>query len=368
MGSPKKIAVNTRLLLKGKLEGIGRVGFSLLSRLVQQHPLVEFHFLFDRQYDSSFVFADNVIPHVISPPSRHPLLWYLWFERGVKKKLAQIKPEVFFSIEGFGQLSTSIKTVVLLHDINFYHYPRDLPFLHQWFYNKYFPLYAKRAQKVITVSNFCKQDICENLSISKNAVEVIYNGVEDSFLVSKHPDPPIKEPYFFYIGSIHPRKNIAIQLKAFDLFKKRTKASHKFILAGNKKWWTTKDQETFQELEYKNSVVFLGRIDQKSYLTYLQHAFCLMYVSTFEGFGLPIIEAMSVGIPVITGSGSAMPEVSGAAALLANPMSVEDIANHMESLQDVDLYDLLKEKGRKRSKDFSWDRSAEQLWKILTNA
>ena len=93
----RKIAVNTRFLIKNKLEGIGWFTYETLLRLTTAHPDTEFHFFFDRPYDSSFIFAKNVVPHVLFPPARHPFLWYLWFEWAVYRKLNEIKPDLFFS-------------------------------------------------------------------------------------------------------------------------------------------------------------------------------------------------------------------------------------------------------------------------------
>ena len=96
-----KIAINTRLLLKNRLEGIGRVTYEIVRRLVKAHPEDEFIFCFDRPYDKRFIFGENVIPLVISPPSRHPILWYLWFEHSLPSALKKHQPDVFYSTDGY---------------------------------------------------------------------------------------------------------------------------------------------------------------------------------------------------------------------------------------------------------------------------
>src|SRR5690606_7224010 len=116
-----RIAVNTRLLLKGKLEGIGWFTYQTLERIVKQHPEHEFIFFFDRPYDRSFVFASNVTPVVLSPQARHPVLFYLWFELGIPRLLRKYKADLFLSPDGFSSLSTKVPTCLVIHDLAFEH-------------------------------------------------------------------------------------------------------------------------------------------------------------------------------------------------------------------------------------------------------
>ena len=123
-----KIAVNTRLLLKGKLEGIGWFTYQTLRRMTEAHPEHEFIFIFDRKYDNEFIFSKNVMPVVVSPPARHPILWLIWFEWSVNRVLRKYKPDLFLSTDGHLSLSTKTPSVAVIHDINFHHRPGDLPF------------------------------------------------------------------------------------------------------------------------------------------------------------------------------------------------------------------------------------------------
>ena len=121
-----RIAINTRFLLKDKLEGIGWFTFEVVKQLVTNHPEHEFIFLFDRPYDKSFVFAKNVTPVVINPPARHPLLWYWWFEWSVPYALKKHKIDLFFSPDGYLSLKTNVPTVIVMHDLAFEHHPEDV--------------------------------------------------------------------------------------------------------------------------------------------------------------------------------------------------------------------------------------------------
>src|ERR1035437_5428435 len=110
------IAVNTRLLLKDRLEGMGMVMFETLKRITNQHPEHHFFFIFDRDYDEEFLFADNITPIIIGPQARHPVLFYLWFEYSIPRILKDIKADLFLSPDGYLSLSTKIKSLPIIHD------------------------------------------------------------------------------------------------------------------------------------------------------------------------------------------------------------------------------------------------------------
>jgi glycosyltransferase involved in cell wall biosynthesis len=246
-----RIAVNTRLLLKDRLEGLGRFAFETLKVIVNRHPEHEFYFLFDRPFDDEFVFGDNVTPIVVGPPARHPVLWHVWFEISLPKLLKKIDPDLFISPDGFLSLNSTVRSLPVIHDLNFVHNPQDLARSHAWFYNRYFERYAKRANRIATVSEFSKHDISQLYKIPENRIDVVYNGVSERF----HPIGEAEKamtrkkwsggnPYFIFVGSIHQRKNIERMLKAYDQFRVSSKGSFRFVFAGNRKWWTSSMQQT----------------------------------------------------------------------------------------------------------------------------
>lgn len=139
-----EIAVNTRLLLKNKMEGIGWFAYETLKRITQQHPEHHFYFIFDRPYADEFIFADNVTPIIIRPQSRHPVLWYIWFEISVRNLINRLKPDIFVSPEGYLPLRTNIKTLNVIHDIAYEHYPETVPYLVGKYYRYFMPKFAKK--------------------------------------------------------------------------------------------------------------------------------------------------------------------------------------------------------------------------------
>lgn len=367
-----KIAVNTRLLLKDKLEGIGWVAYECLRRIVKSHPEVEFYFIFDREPDQKFIFAENVKPVVLFPQARHPFLYIAFFEFSLARFLRKLKPDMYISTDGYLSLRSKTKQIAVFHDLNFEHFPQDFPKIHLWHYKKYFPKYAKKASRIITVSEFSKKDICENYGISPDLIDVAYNGANDAFVpVNEDVKKEIRDkysqgnPYFMFVGSLHPRKNLARLFTAFDIFKTKNENDIKLVIVGNKKWWTEPIKNAYDAMKHKDDVIFVGRLSAEDLHLVTASALASVYVSYFEGFGIPIVEAFKCDTPVITSNVTSMPEVAADAALLVDPFDVESIADAMEKILDENLRNTLIEKGRRRREDFSWDKAAEMWWKTI---
>ena len=367
-----KIAVNTRLLLKDKLEGIGWVAYECLHRIVKAHPEVEFYFIFDREYDDRFIFADNVKPVVLFPPARHPFLYVAYFEFAVTRYLRKLKPDLFLSTDAYLSLRSKTKQLAVFHDINFEHFPQDFPKIHLWHYKNFFPKYASKASRILTVSEFSKKDICECYGINPEKIDVAYNGANEIFTpVSEEVKFEVRrkysegKPYLMFVGSLHPRKNLARLFTAFDIFKKRNNNEVKLVIVGNKKWWTEPIKNAYDAMAHKDDVVFAGRLSAEDLHLVTAAALASVYVSYFEGFGIPIVEAFKCDTPVITSNVTSMPEVAGDAALLVDPFKEESIADAMEKVLDEDVRKSLIEKGRIRRNDFSWDKAAEAWWRCI---
>ena len=176
-----KIAVNTRLLLKDKLEGIGWFTYESLKRIVLQHPEHTFYFIFDRKHDPQFIFAENVIPVEIFPPARHPYLWYIYFEFSIPRVLRKIKPDLFLSTDGWLSLRTDVSQVDVIHDLNFEHRKDFLKSKYQDYYTRFFPKFAKKAVRIATVSEFSKQDLQRFYGIPEDKIDVVYNGSNEVY-------------------------------------------------------------------------------------------------------------------------------------------------------------------------------------------
>jgi len=368
------IAVNTRLLLKNKLEGIGWFSFETLKRITQQHPEHTFYFIFDRKYEQEFIFSDNVKPVVLSPQARHPVLFVIWFEFSVRRFLNKIKPDIFLSPDGYLSLTSKIPQISVIHDINFEKYPHDFPWIIKKYYRWFFPRFAKKALRIATVSDFSKNDIATTYNIDKNKISVVFNGVNTKFKpISEIEQREVKlqytngEDYFIFVGALIPRKNLSNLFYAFNIYKNKTKSNNKLLIVGEKKWWTKNIQKAYSENNFQSDIIFSGRLQPDDLHKVMSSAVALMYISYFEGFGIPILEAFSCGTAVITSNITSMPEVAGDAAILVDPFSIENIAEAMIKINsDTDFRNLLIEKGFLQKDKFSWDITADKLWKTIT--
>ncbi len=368
-----QIVVNTRLLLKNRLDGIGWFTYQTLKRITTQHPEVHFVFLFDRNYDEDFIFSDNVTPIVLSPQARHPFLYHLWFQYSVKTLLNKMNPDLFFSPDGFISLGAKCKQLTVIHDINFFHHPADLKWLTSKYYNKYFPLFALNANRIATVSEFSKIDIAKNYHINENKIDVVYNGINAFFKPLSEEEKNLTKQnfsssknYFVSVGSLIPRKNIVNLIKAFALFKNESHSDFKLLLAGQHFWGVTEIYKTIKESALENEVVFTGRLNDEDISNVLGAATALTFVPYYEGFGIPLIEAMEAQVPIITSNVTSLPEIAGDAALFVNPLNINEIKNAMLKLyNDKALQKDLIEKGIIQKQKFSWDKSADLLWQSM---
>jgi glycosyltransferase involved in cell wall biosynthesis len=368
-----KIAVNTRFLLNEYLEGYGYFIYEVLRRMVKDHPEHEFLFIFDRPFDKRFVFAPNVKAIVAGPPARHPVLWKWWYDIQIPRLLKKHKADIFLSCDGFCSLTTRVPQCLVVHDLAFIHYPTFIRKSHLLFYKHFTPKFLEKANSIATVSAFSKNDIMARYKINEERITVVYSGAKEIF----HPvDPAIQEQtrnkytagrnYFVYAGAIHPRKNLMQLLKAFSVFKKRQKSDWKLVIAGRFAWKYEHFKESLKTYKYRDDVVLTGYIEEQELVNIIGSAYALVYPSLFEGFGVPVAEAMCCHIPVVTSINSSMQEIADDAALFANPTDHTDIAEKMMLLyKDESLRNRLIQKGIERAKEFSWDKTAELLWQAL---
>lgn len=367
------IAVNTRLLLKERLEGIGWFSFETLKRITILHPEHTFLFLFDRPYDTGFIFSDNIIPLVIAPRTRHPLLWYAWFEWSLPGILSKHKASLFFSPDGYMPLSLKIPSIIVIHDINFHHRPGDLPPSSRFYYRKFFPLFASHSDRILTVSEYSRKDIADSYGISPDKIDVVYNGVNHAF---RPLQPEIVTrvrneytgglPYYVFVGSFHPRKNLARLMMAFNLFREQSPEAYKLVIVGEKMFMSGDIDKTYAKLKHKEDIVFTGRLSPEKLSDVMGASSGLTFVPLFEGFGIPLLEAMNCDIPILTSNVTSLPEIAGKSAIYCDPLDIHDISKGMLSLAtQPDLKKALVSEGRIRRESFNWDLTADKVWKSL---
>jgi glycosyltransferase involved in cell wall biosynthesis len=375
MNKPFHVAVNTRLLLKDKQEGIGRFSHEVLRRLVQQHPDVKFSFLFDRPHDPSFIFGPNVEAHTLFPQARHPFLYYLYFQFSLTRKLRQLKPDVFFSPDGYLSLRTDIPQVPVFHDLAFEAFPKDAGRLEYAFYHRFFPRYARKARAILAVSEYTKQDIVnryhiapEKISVTCNGPSAVFRPLPESERQATRLQYSEGQPYFHFVGAIQPRKNLVNLIRAYDLFKTRTGSVAKLLIVGRKAWNFEEIIHSYTTSTHKADIIFTGYVSDEDLNRIYNASLALCYVPYFEGFGIPIVEAFQCGIPVITSNVTSMPEVAGDAALTADPLNPQDIANALCRIwQEPETVAALVQNGILRKGLYTWERAADAVWRVLTH-
>ncbi len=361
-----RIGINTRNLLSNKLEGFGQYTLEITRRICLNHPEHEFYLFFDRAFDPKYIFADHVIPIVLFPPTRHPVLYVMWFEFSLKRALRKHKIDLFWSPDGFCSLGSKVPQIATIHDLNFEHNPKDLPWIVSNYFRFFFPKFAHKSRKIITVSEYSKNDIHATYAIPKDKIKAIYNGSNEAYQpIDSDAQQAIRnkysegKPFFVFVGSLHPRKNVKRLIEAFELVSKRN-SEIRLLIVGSAMW---KDEKLAKWSEQQNRIIFTGHLDSKELTKIMASALALTYIPYFEGFGIPLVEAMHCGTPILAANATCLPEVAGDAAIYCNPFDVPDIEKGMmRLLEDGNLTQDLSEKGLKRSLLFSWDKAAEKIW------
>lgn len=364
-----RIAINTRLLLKGCMDGIGWFTYETARRMVDNHPEHQFFFLFDRRPDPEFLFADNVTPVILPPPARLPLLWYLYSEWLTPWALKRHRIDLYLSPDGMIPMHPGVPTLAVIHDLNFEHSDDNLRPSHQRFLKRFFPRYAHGATRLATVSEFSKQDIANTYRIDSMKIDVVYDGAHSNYRPhSEAEKASIRArfsqgcPYIIFISTILKRKNLANLLLAFDMVKHHRPSNLKLIVVGSKVWWQDELAVAYDSMEHQADVIMPGRVEPEELSALLSAAEMLVYPSYFEGFGIPILEAMYAETAVIASRTTSMPEVGGEAALYVDPANPNDIAHAIRQLEDSTFRNRLIERGREQRLKFSWDNTSNLLW------
>lgn len=364
-----RIAVNARFLLSGKLEGIGWYSFEVLRRMTKKHPEHEFIFIFDRPFSEEFIFGDNVIPVVLQPPARHPILWYIWFEWRIPDLLKKLDVDMFLSPDGYCSLRSTIPQYLVMHDLAYLHYPKQIKFAARHFYKYFVPKYLNKASHVFAVSNATKQDILQHTTLNSAYVSVAYNGCRDSFVpIDESQKQKIKDDYtkghdyFLFVGAMHPRKNVDQLIRAFGHFKQEENTPHKLVLVGRMAWYSEKISEAYESSRYKSDIIFCDYMATETLVKITGAATAAICPSFLEGFGVPIAEALFCDVPVIVSDRFSLPEVGGPGAYLINPDEYISISEAMSQVIHDPLLEKRIEQGRIHRKQFSWDQTAELIF------
>ena len=300
---------------------------------------------------------------------------YLWSQIFLPLALFQNRDiNVFFSPAHYIPRFSPVPTVVTIHDLSYLYYPED--FLKKdLFQLKNWTNYSlNKATKIIAVSKTTKKDIIKNYAVNDDKISVIYNGFEKSFQKLKIENLKFNENcklkienFILFVGTIQPRKNLSVLIEAFDKFLQTNKDS-KLVIVGKKGWLYEKIFQKVQDMDLDKKIVFTDYLSNEQLAWLYKNAFCFVMPSLYEGFGIPVLEAMSFGCPVIASFASSLPEVAGDASLYFDPKNSDDLVEKLKLIkEDKQLVKDLVNKGKKRVKEFSWEKCGEKTLEILKN-
>lgn len=264
-------------------------------------------------------------------------------------------------------------TTVTIHDIGFERFPKIYP----WYdivYHKWAVRWAKfRAKKIITISEFSKKELIDVFKIKPEKIHVIYNGYDKKNyrLYEKSKIDQVKsqynltKPYLIFIGRLEEKKNTSFLIECFAEFKKKF-PEYNLVLIGRKGYGFDKVEENIKKYGLENDVIFPGWIETNDLTKILAGARAMIFPSNYEGFGIPVIEAMACGTPVICSNTTSLPEVAGDAAILVDPKNKEQIVEAMKKIvADENLRQNLVEKGLENVKRFSWEKCAQETLDVI---
>lgn len=355
-------------MLSFHLEGLGWYTYEIVRSWLVHNQEVKWTLVFDRTCD---VFSEFDVERIILGPktSHTPSIAY-WNEGPLTRWLNKAKPDIYFSSDGFIPLRTSVPCVPVVHDLAPLVYPQYMRWRDYIYYRVFQLRMIKRAKIVLTVSKFSKNEIIKLSGIPPDHIAVAYNGLHSGFSPENLPviDQSkfgISQPYFFYYGSIHPRKNVFGLIKSFELYRQNG-GTATLVLAGRSAWKVGKVESTINSSSVSEHIKWLSYLEADDLHAILRMSLGLLYISHYEGFGLPVLEAMASGVPVITSSDSSMSEIGEEAVLTCHPLDHEDIARQMKRLTtDKNLRMELIGRGKRQAAKFSYFDSSQNILKIL---
>ena len=271
------------------------------------------------------------------------------------------------------------KRVCTIHDLAFKRYPETVNLKTRKYLEYSIKKTIKRADKIVVVSKFTADELTELYGVPSEKIAVIYNGVDfdlyngnidreaaDAVLEKRELE---RGKYFFYLGTIEPRKNIYRMVGAYAKCAMRLKAEGKevpkLVLGGKLGWYYDEILERIKKENIEDNIRLLGYVDENEKPSLYSGALAFTFPSLYEGFGLPIAEAMACGTPVLTSNSTSLAEIAGDSAILCDAMSEEDMAEGMYRLAtEPELRAELSAKGPMRAREFDWDASAEKLYKL----
>ncbi len=365
-----KIAIHTKVFATDAHESNVNFMHEIFKRLIKSHPEHEFIFIDDRPNDATYLKELNVSSLVFKTTKENPLWWSWWLNIKLPAVLKKQKADVLVSVFGISSLKTKLPQCLIIHELDFLHYPELFKKTHQYFYNQNTKKTLPKVNKIITRSHLLKNEILKNKAVDAGKIALIHGAAREMFqLVEPQSRIAIREKftsgaeYFIYAGPIYLQKNLRNLLKAFSVFKKRQKSNMKLVLVGVVDKKSIPFTEILKTFKYRHDVLLINEPEEEELVNLLASAYALINPCINEGFSLTLIEAMACQIPVIT---SSITEIESDAVLTIDPENVDDIAQKMMLIyKDENMRSTLIKKGIEINKQFNWDKTAQLVWKCI---
>jgi glycosyltransferase involved in cell wall biosynthesis len=362
-----RIAINCRSILTRKRTGVGRYTWQLIEHLKKidednAYSLYAPRKLFDPKRTTPWIARGNF---KLKPD---------YFKAGSQKILGPI--DLYHAPSPENLSITGCKIVVTVHDLIYKTFPQGHTASTVETSERQFREIVRRADKIICCSKSTRRDLHEHFKFDESRSCVIYEGVDRSVFYRMKKDifyggkwflrsKGITEPYLLFVGTIEPRKNLVNLLEAFALLRRQGKFSGQLVVVGMKGWMSDGLKEFVSKLRVGRSVKFLGFVSDDELRLLYNKAEVFVFPSFYEGFGFPIVEAMSCGAPVVTSNTSSCAEVAGDAALTVSPRNPEEISGAIARIiGDPSLRHSLIERGLARSEDFSFLKMAQETLNV----
>lgn len=299
---------------------------------------------------------------------------YLWTQLGLSLELLFHPVDVLFIPAHVVPIIHPKNTIVTIHGLEYEFFPEGYSFWERLYMRWSIKMSCRWAKKIIAVSKNTKKDLMELYKVSEGKIEVIYEGVNNEVksqnlkVKSASQNSKVEGKYLLFIGRLEKRKNIEGIISAFEILKEKYKISHKLVLAGRFGYGEEDIKDKINDSKYKNEIIVPGFIRDEDKGELIKNAEVFLFPTFYEGFGLPILEAQSLGVPVVTSNISSLSEVGGESVFYADPQEPEIIADAVfELISDQNLKDAIIRKGHENVKRFSWEKCTDQITELLTN-
>ncbi len=371
-----RIALNAQLLSTRptyRSAGINRVIHELISHLPNRRPSLEFAvFAPDSPDNRRLLTRPGLTPRLTRLPTDRPLVRIAWEQLALPIELSRGRIDLLHALGFVSPLAWRGPTIVTAYDLSFLRYPKLFNRGNRLYLTRFAPRSMRRAAKVIAISEHTRQDVIQLCGVAPERVTTILLAADPRYrpataeAVARFKfERKLPKRFILYLGTLEPRKNVSALVQAYAELRRAGDIDHSLVLAGARGWHYEPTFSLVRRLGLEQHVLFPGYVAANDQALWYSAADLFAYPSLYEGFGLPLLEAMACGTPVVASNSSSLPEVVGQAGLLVEPSDVGGLASALRNvLQDGALRQRLREAGLARAGTFSWGKMADETVRV----